>query len=165
MRRAENFLMDRSFWSRKIASVCNLLYNAEFILKFLNHTIKAVLLSLEKRFLQRHGWNSVHLDFLRADCWLTRGIFSVREFTEKIHEEEQCYPVRFNERPAHYIRILARLTPPPASFSSSSSSSFLPAAFCSLVLSSRLRLQILWKLSFTFCERMKNRVWISSSLQ
>lgn len=127
--------------------------------------IPSKLLSLEKRFLQRHGWNSVHLDFLRADCWLTRGIFSVREFTEKIHEEEQCYPVRFNERPAHYIRILARLTPPPASFSSSSSSSFLPAAFCSLVLSSRLRLQILWKLSFTFCERMKNRVWISSSLQ
>lgn len=54
---------------------------------------------------------------------------AIAEFIAKIHQEEQCYPVRFNERPAHYIRILARLTPPPPPFSSPySSSSFLCAA-------------------------------------
>lgn len=49
-----------------------------------------------------------------TDTWRSR-IFSIRQFIEIIHEGEQWYPVKFNERPAHYIRILARLTPSPPS--------------------------------------------------
>lgn len=83
--------------------------------------------------------NSIRLrSFLASratDTWRSR-IFSIRQFIEKIHEGEQWYPVKFNERLAHYIRILARLTPSPPRLLLSSSSSYVSSLLspCALPL-------------------------------